>query len=357
MAGKLPMLDAFAGIGGFSLALKSAFKTVIYCEIDPACQCVLKNLMTRRLLQKAPLHADVRDLVLTAYNLSRPPVILTAGSPCVDLSSLQRNAQGIHGSRSSLVFEVFSLLDSNPTLQAVFLENSPLMLSRGLTAIVGEFMGRGFKVAWGIFSAKDVGAPHLRRRWYCLATRDILLPMLSHRAHDWVTEEAPRVVPKTAHSLQDLLRRAAMLGNSVVPSCASHAYNVLNLALQNLLEPGHPTKASITVCHPHVSVIHMRRPQLRITRSVVDLLLQYRDVSHARRAWATPVTNIYPSVVETYRAANMLGTQILHDKGTLHYIRDVTGHPIDVHSVNSHWVVNPEFLEWLMGYPENWTQL
>ena len=54
-------------------------------------------------------------------------------------------------------------------------------------------MGRGFKVAWGIFSAKDVGAPHLRRRWYCLATRDILLPMLSHRAHDWVTEEAPRV--------------------------------------------------------------------------------------------------------------------------------------------------------------------
>ena len=39
MAGKLPMLDAFAGIGGFSLALKSAFKTVIYCEIDPACQC------------------------------------------------------------------------------------------------------------------------------------------------------------------------------------------------------------------------------------------------------------------------------------------------------------------------------
>ena len=69
------------------------------------------------------------------------------------------------------------------------------------------------------------------------------------------------------------------------------------------------------------------------------------------------VTNIYPSVVETYRAANMLGTQILHDKGTLQYIRDLTGHPINVHSVNSRWVVNPAFLEWLMGYPENWTHL
>ena len=354
MVSKLPMLDAFAGIGGFSLALKSAFRTVIYCEIDPACQCVLKSLMTKRLLRKAPLHADVRDLVLTAYDLSSSPVILTAGSPCVDLSSLQRNAQGIHGSRSSLIFEVFSLLDSNPTLQAVFLENSPMMLSRGLTAIVSEFMRRGFKVAWGIFSARDVGAPHLRRRWYCLATRKIVLPMLSPPAHDWVIEGAPRVIPKTARSLQDLLRRAAMLGNSVVPSCASHAYNVLNLAILNLLEPEHFTRASITVFED-ASVIYMRRPQATITRAEVDLVLQYRDVSHARRAWATPVTNIYPSVVETYRAANMLGTQILHDKSTLQYIRDVTGRSINVHSVNSYWVVNPAFLEWLMGYPAEWT--
>ena len=66
---------------------------------------------------------------------------------------------------------------------------------------------------------------------------------------------------------------------------------------------------------------------------------------------ATPVTNIYPSVVETYRAANMLGTQILHDKGTLHYIRDVTGHPIDVHSVNSHWVCQSGILGMAHGIP------
>jgi hypothetical protein len=354
MASKLPMLDTFAGIGGFSLALKSAFRTVLYCEINPACQCVLKSLMRKRLLRKAPLHADVRDLVLTSYDLSSSPVMLTAGSPCVDLSSLQRNAQGIHGSRSSLIFEVFALLDSNPTLQAVYLENSPLMPSRGLTAIVSEFMRRGFRVAWGIFSARDVGAPHLRRRWYCLATRGIALPMLSPRAHNWMAEEAPRVVPKTTRSLQDLLRRAAMLGNSVVPSCASYAYNVLNLAAQNLLEPEHFTNTSITVCD-HTSVIHLRRPQELMSRVEVDLMLEYRNISHARRAWATPVTNIYPSVVETYRAANMLGTQILHDRGTLRYIKDVTGHPIDVHSVNSYWVVNPAFLEWLMGYPAEWT--
>ena len=94
MAGKLPMLDAFAGIGGFSQALKSAFRTVLYCEIDPACQCVLRRLMARKSLTKAPLHADVRDLVVATYDLASPPVMLTAGSPCVDLSSLQRNAAG-----------------------------------------------------------------------------------------------------------------------------------------------------------------------------------------------------------------------------------------------------------------------
>ena len=67
------------------------------------------------------------------------------------------------------------------------------------------------------------------------------------------------------------------------------------------------------------------------------------------------MTNIYPSVVETYRAANMLGTQILHDRGTLQYIKAVTGHSISVHTVNAHWIVNPAFLEWLMGYPSEWT--
>lgn len=354
MAGKLPMLDAFAGIGGFSHALKSAFRTVLYCEIDPACQCVLRGLMARKSLTKAPLHPDVRDLVVSTYDITSPPVMLTAGSPCVDLSSLQRNARGVHGSRSSLIFEVFSLLDANPTLQAVFLENSPLMPSRGLEHIVREFVARGFRVAWGIFSAREVGAPHLRRRWYCLATRDIVLPMLSIRRHNWSVEGAPRVIPKTARSLQDLLRRAAMLGNSVVPTCAAHAYNVLNLALRNLLEPDHPSRQSVTVCD-HASVLHLRRPTGTSSRQVVDLMLQYRDVSHARRAWATPVTNIYPSVVETYRAANMLGTQILHDAGTLRYIWAVTGHPIAVHSVNALWVVNPAFLEWIMGYPEGWT--
>ena len=145
-----------------------------------------------------------------------------------------------------------------------------------------------------------------------------------------------------------------MLGNSVVPTCASHAYNVLNLAMQNLLESESITNASITVCD-RASVMYLRRPPMSIARLEVDLMLRYRDVFHARRSWATPLTNIYPSVVETYRAANMLGTQNLHDKGTLQYIKDVTGNPINIHSVNSYWVVNPAFIEWLMGYPDEWT--
>lgn len=47
MAGKLPMLEAFAGIGGCSQALKPALRTVLYCEIDPASHCVLRSLTQR----------------------------------------------------------------------------------------------------------------------------------------------------------------------------------------------------------------------------------------------------------------------------------------------------------------------
>ena len=41
----LTVLDTFAGIGGFSLALERTgrFKTVAFCEMDAYCQEVLKH--------------------------------------------------------------------------------------------------------------------------------------------------------------------------------------------------------------------------------------------------------------------------------------------------------------------------
>ena len=147
----------------------------------------------------------------------------------------------------NLVFQVFAacLLDSNPTLQAVFLENSPLMPSRGLEDILHEFSIRGFKVAWGIFSARDVGAR--------TPATPVVLP-----SDSWVVA-ANAVSPDTPTGrskgpLACFRKRLETFGIccaepscwviSVVPSCASNAYNTLNLALQDLLESDSPAKHS-----------------------------------------------------------------------------------------------------------------
>jgi site-specific DNA-cytosine methylase len=45
-----------------------------------------------------------------------------------------------------------------------FVENSPMLTSRGLGTVLGDLAALGFDAKWGVISAADVGAPHLRER-------------------------------------------------------------------------------------------------------------------------------------------------------------------------------------------------
>lgn len=51
----------------------------------------------------------------------------------------------------------------------LFLENVPAITSRGLEVVAGEISRLGYDCRWDIVSAADVGAPHLRKRWWLLA--------------------------------------------------------------------------------------------------------------------------------------------------------------------------------------------
>jgi DNA (cytosine-5)-methyltransferase 1 len=50
-----------------------------------------------------------------------------------------------------------------------FVENSPLLTSRGLDRVLGDLASAGFDAEWGVLSAADVGAPHLRKRIWIVA--------------------------------------------------------------------------------------------------------------------------------------------------------------------------------------------
>jgi len=52
----------------------------------------------------------------------------------------------------------------------VFLENVPGLVRRGLTPVLQGLTRLGFAAEWDLFSAAAVGAPHLRKRLFVLAT-------------------------------------------------------------------------------------------------------------------------------------------------------------------------------------------
>jgi len=93
---------------------------------------------------------------------------LHAGFPCQDISAAGGGAGIEHGKKSGLWSEVERFLcDLRPDF--AFLENSPVIASRGLDRVLRDLAALGYDADWTVLSAGDVGAPHQRKRWWCLA--------------------------------------------------------------------------------------------------------------------------------------------------------------------------------------------
>lgn len=125
-------------------------------------------------ITRAPIWDDVRTLNgsvlqnLKGEKKDHEIDIITGGFPCQDISIAGAGA-GLEGMRSGLFFEIIRLV-SELRPQFVFLENVPAITVRGLDRVLMEFTALGFDCRWTIVSAAEVGAPHLRERWFLLAT-------------------------------------------------------------------------------------------------------------------------------------------------------------------------------------------
>ena len=157
-------LDLFSGIGGISLALEPWVATIAYCESDRYAQSVLLSRMASGHLRSAPIWNDVRSLSTSFL----PQIdIITGGFPCQDISFAGRGA-GLGGQRSGLFAHIARLVsEANPRL--VFLENVPAIRTRGLNSVIQSFTELGYDCRWTVVSAAEIGAPHLRKRWFLLA--------------------------------------------------------------------------------------------------------------------------------------------------------------------------------------------
>jgi len=161
----LNSLDLFSGIGGIAYALQGYAKPIAYCEIDEYCRRVLIERMDSTDLPRAPIFNDVKKLQSKGLDFD----IITAGFPCQDISSAGHGV-GLEGERSRLFFEIIRLVkEANPIW--VFLENVPAIRTKGLTKVIESFSDLGYDCRWTCVSAQEVGAPHLRKRWFMLAKK------------------------------------------------------------------------------------------------------------------------------------------------------------------------------------------
>jgi len=169
----LKMVSLFAGIGGFELAFqKIGSRTSLMCEIDPIAKYVLSSQ-----LRGIDIIDDVRDI----DRVPRGTDILCAGFPCQDLSSVGAKA-GLKGERSSLVQEVFRILEEKQTEWVIF-ENVSFMLrlnaGETIRIIVNELERLGYNWAYRMIDSMAF-VPQHRCRVFIVASlhhdpRNVLL--------------------------------------------------------------------------------------------------------------------------------------------------------------------------------------
>jgi DNA (cytosine-5)-methyltransferase 1 len=159
---KIKIGSLFSGIGGFELGLERAIprsKTIWQVEQDSFCQKVLKKHWPQSIL-----FDDIGSV--GAHNLE-PVDIICGGFPCQDISTAGKR-KGINGKKSGLWFEMLRVI-SELRPRVAILENVPVITVRGISRVLGGLAQIGYDSEWTIVSALQFGAPHLRKRWFCVA--------------------------------------------------------------------------------------------------------------------------------------------------------------------------------------------
>lgn len=234
---RLRTLHLFAGAGGGILGdILLGHIPVGAVEIDPYAQRVLQARQADGCLPWFPIFGDIKQFDGTRYRGLAD--IVAGGFPCQDVSCAGKVA-GIEGARSGLWSEMARVIgEVRPRF--AFVENSPMLVRRGLTTVLGDLATLGYDARWCVLGAHHVGAPHHRERLWILgysalrehsikrggsdqaqAKRGVREP---RRSTWWATEP---IVGRMADGLANQLDRQHVIGNGQVPRVAALAWTIL----------------------------------------------------------------------------------------------------------------------------------
>lgn len=157
---KLTVGSCFSGIGGLELGLEwtGGFETKWQIENDEYASRVLAKHWpnVRR-------YGDIREV-----SFPERVDVICGGFPCQDISVANPNARGIEGERSGLWKELLRIIcEVRPRLAVI--ENTPMLLRRGMGTVLRDLAGNGFDAEWRGFSSHQFGASHMRKRMFIIA--------------------------------------------------------------------------------------------------------------------------------------------------------------------------------------------
>jgi DNA (cytosine-5)-methyltransferase 1 len=135
-----------------------AAKTAYWSDVDKTACAV----MGARFPHAEPI-GDLTTLDLTMLHAD----IITAGYPCQPFS-LAGARNGTNDERHLWPYIRNTVSVLRPRF--LVLENVAGHLSLGAAAVVGDLASLGYDAKWALIRASDVGAPHQRKRWFCVAT-------------------------------------------------------------------------------------------------------------------------------------------------------------------------------------------
>ena len=171
-------LALFAGAGGGILGGHLlGWRTVCAVEWEQYPASVLCARQNDKILPPFPIWDDVQTFDGRPW---RGIVdVVSGGFPCQDISAAGRGA-GIDGERSGM-WKHMARIIGEVRPRYVFVENSPMLTTRGLGVVLADLSTLGFNAKWGVVSAADVGANHQRERIWIRANSNSMRQLQQKR--------------------------------------------------------------------------------------------------------------------------------------------------------------------------------
>ena len=220
VSGILSHGSLFSGIGGFELgASKAGIKTKWNCEIEEFNRKVLKRHF--------PNSFQYQDISIAKT----------------------KNIQGINGTRSGLWKEMFRIIcEVRP--KYIVIENSPMLINRGLDTVIIDFAKIGYVFEWQCLSATQFGFNHIRERFYGIAYSEQMRCSGNNEVFECLQKVLSKETPRqnslpmpikrfNGSSNYELLRiddgfsreldknRIAACGNAVIPLIAYYLFRAI----------------------------------------------------------------------------------------------------------------------------------